>query len=86
MDALRAKFKEDMKGVPQSEWNSPANSAKWEAAYQARRESPDYKRHMAEYERLQKEGLEYVDRSAAGKRLGSDPAVAHGYVWLYRRR
>ena len=49
-------------------------------------ESPDYKRHRAEYERLQKEGLAYVDRTAAGKRLGDDPAVAHGYVWLFRRK
>ena len=50
------------------------------------KDSPAYKRHMAEYERLQKECLDYIDRSAAGQRLGSDPAVAHGYVWLFRRK
>jgi hypothetical protein len=86
MEALRAKFKEEMKGVPQSEWNSPENSAKWQAAYTAMRNSPAYQRHMAEHERLQKEGLEFVDRSATAGRLGSDPAVAHGYIWLFRRR
>jgi hypothetical protein len=86
MEALRAKFKEDMKGIPPSEWNTPENSAKWQAAYKALRDSPAYKQRMEEYERLQKEGLDYVDRSANGKRLGSDPAVAHGYVWLFRRR
>ena len=86
MERLRAKFKEDLKGVPQSRWNTPENSARWQAAYKAMQESPDYKRHMEEYQRLQKEGLQYVDRTASGKRLGDDPAVAHGYVWLFRRK
>jgi hypothetical protein len=87
MDRLRARFKnEDMKGIPVSEWNTPENSAKWQAAYNGMKDSPEYKRHMAEYERLQKEGLNYIDRSATGKQLGNDPAVAHGYVWLLRRR
>lgn len=86
MEALRAKFKADMKGVPQSEWNTPENSAKWQAAYQAMKDSPDHRRRTADYERLQQEGLDYVDPSVAGKRLGNDPAVAHGYVWLFRRR
>jgi hypothetical protein len=86
MERLRAKFKEDLKGVPQSRWNTPENSARWQAAYRAMQESPDYKRHMEEYKRLQKEGLQYVDRTASGKRLGDDPAVAHGYVWLFRRK
>ena len=44
MEALRAKFKEDMKGVPQSDWNTPENSAKWQAAYKAMQESPAYKK------------------------------------------
>jgi hypothetical protein len=33
-----------------------------------------------------KEMLEYVDQGAKGWRLGKDPAVAHGYVWLFRRK
>ncbi|QDV39241.1 FG-GAP repeat domain-containing protein [Tautonia plasticadhaerens] len=86
MESLRAKYAEDMKGIPQSEWNTPENSAKWQEAYTAMRESPDYKRYTEEYERVQKEGLAYVDRTVAGMRLGDDPAVAHGYVWLFRRK
>jgi hypothetical protein len=86
MDALRAEFKAKLKGVPQSDWNTPENSAKWQAMYTGMKDSPAYKQHMAEYERLQTQTLDYIDRSASGKRLGSDPAVAHGYVWLFRRR
>ncbi len=86
MEALRARFKADMKGIPLSEWNTPENSAKWQAAYLAMKDAPAYKKQMDESERLQKEILGYVDRSAAGKRLGGDPAVAHGYVWLFRRK
>ncbi len=85
MEAIRAKFKADMKGVPMSDWNTPENSAKWQAAYNAMKDSPAYKQHWAEYEQLRDKGLEYVERGTAGKRLGSDPAVAHGYVWLFRR-
>ncbi len=33
----------------------------------------------------QQKGLDYVERGTAGRRLGNDPAVAHGYVWLFRR-
>jgi hypothetical protein len=86
MEALRAKFKEDMKGVPQSDWNTPENSAKWLAAYKAMSDSPAFKKHMAECERLEKELQVYVDRTAKGRRPRNDPAVAHGYVWLFRRK
>jgi hypothetical protein len=86
MDALRAKFKADMNGVPESEWNTPENSAKWQAAYKAMTDSPSYKKLRAEYDRLRKESLEFVDRSPTGNGIGNDPAVAHGYVWLFRRR
>jgi hypothetical protein len=86
MEALRAKFKADMKGIPQSEWNTPENSAKWQNAYKAMRESSSYKEHTAEYERLRKQSSDYIERDVAGKHLGDDPAVAHGYVWLFRRK
>jgi hypothetical protein len=86
MDSLRAKFKEQMKGVPQSEWNTPENMAKWQVMYTTLRDSPDHKRHAAESERLEGELRNYIDGSAKGKRIGNDPAVAHGYVWLFRRR
>jgi hypothetical protein len=86
MEALRAKFKEDMKGIPMSDWNTPENSAKWQAAYKAMRDSSEYKERSAEYDKLEKEILKYVDRDAKGNHLGADPAVSHGYVWLYRRK
>ncbi len=87
MDALRERFKTvDMKGIPPSEWNNPANSAKWQAAYNAMKEAPDFKKNEAEYERLEKEIQGFVDRKAAGRHLGSDPAVSHGYVWLFLRK
>jgi len=86
MDALRAKYEQDMKAVPKSEWNAPQYSGKWQAAYQAMRDSPDHKRHTAVREKLRKEILEYIDRSVAGARLGTDPSVAHGFVWLFRRK
>jgi hypothetical protein len=50
------------------------------------KDSPDYKRHMAEYERTQLEGLNYVDHSDKGKQLGGSPDAAHGYIWLFRRK
>lgn len=86
MQDLRARFKVEMKGVPESDWNTPENSAKWQKAYMAMQDAPEYKKNMDEYERLEKECLEYIDRSIAGKHLGADPAVAHGYVWLFRRK
>jgi hypothetical protein len=50
------------------------------------KDAPDYKQHQAELERLELQQLDYVDLGTAGKRLGNDPAVAHGYVWLFRRK
>jgi hypothetical protein len=83
MDALRARYKELMKGVPQSDWNTPENSAKWQKMYQEVRDSPDYKARTAEYERAQNQLQKYVEKDA--KRQGS-PEVPHGYVWLFRRK
>ena len=73
MEALRAKFKEDMKGIPQSDWNTPENSAKWQAAYKAMTDSPAYKQRNAEYERLEDQLKQYIDRSAAGKHARQRP-------------
>ena len=86
MDALRARFKAEMKGAPQSEWNTPENSARWQKMYQAMRDSPEYKKQMGEYERLENELLRYVKRSEKGRGLARDPAVSHGYVWLFRQK
>jgi hypothetical protein len=51
--------------------------------YQEMREAPEYKKTMAEYEQAKK-GLEKYGEAASS---GVDaPAVAHGYVWLFRRK
>ncbi len=86
MDRLREDYKVTMKGVPMSDWNTPENSAKFQARYKEMKESPAYKTHNEVYEATQKQVLEYVDRTAPGKHLGSDPAVSHGFVWLFRRK
>jgi hypothetical protein len=83
MEALRGRWNKMMKDVPKSEWHTRENSAKWQKMYQEMRASPAYKKHMAEYERLQKEVQQYVHAGTGG--LGG-PAVAHGYVWLFRRK
>jgi hypothetical protein len=82
MTTLRSRWDKLMKGVPKSEWNSPEHSAKWQKMYQDMKESPEYKKHMTAYEQLQKDLQEFVD---AGTGPGG-PAVAHGYVWLFRQR
>ena len=86
MDALRARWKTEMKGVPKSEWNTPENSAKWQKMYQELRDSPENKQRQAESKQLDKDLRKYVitDRSRRDDR--EDPDVAHGYVWLFRRK
>ena len=87
MESLRARFKESMKGVPQSEWNTPENSKRWQAMYQAMRESASYKKHQSDYEEAQKAIAPFLEKPAEGSgSLGNDPAVPHGYVWLFRRK
>lgn len=86
MDALRAEFKAAMAGVPEADWNTPENQAKWQEMYAAMRESADYKRDSAAYERAQEELRAFLDPEVEGMRLGDDPAVSHGYVWLFRRK
>jgi hypothetical protein len=83
VQALRASFAKLMKNVPKSDWYTPENSARWQKMYQEMRASPAYKQHMAEYEQLQKDIEQFVD---AGPRVPGGPAVAHGYVWLFRRK
>jgi hypothetical protein len=83
MDALRARWNTMMKDVPKSDWNTPENSAKWQKMYQEMRNSPAYKEHSDQYDRLQKDLQQYVDVDKS--RQGS-PDVPHGYVWLFRRK
>lgn len=87
MESLRARFKDAMKGLPQSEWNTPENSKKWQAMYQEMRESKAYKEHLARSEEAQKALLPFLDMPAKGSgSLRNDPAVPHGFVWLFRRK
>jgi hypothetical protein len=82
MDALRGRWNALMKDVPQSEWQTPENSAKWQKMYQEMRNEPAYKKHQAQYEQAKQALQKYVEAGA-----GADsPAVAHGYVWFFRRR
>jgi hypothetical protein len=83
MEDVRNRYEKLMKGVPKSDWNTPQNMEKWQKMYLGMRESAEYKKHNAEYERLQKQLLKFVD--GGGDRPG-DPAVPHGYVWLFRRK
>jgi hypothetical protein len=83
MDALREQWNKLMKGVPKSERNTPKNSARWQKMYEDMRQSAPYKKNMAEYEQTRKDLLQYVEAGTTGV---DKPAVAHGYVWLFRRK
>lgn len=83
MDELQERYAKLMKDVPKSEWHTPENSAKWTKMYKERQESKEYKEAMAEYNRLEKELQKYVEPSPNRQ---DDPAIPHGYVWLFRRK
>jgi hypothetical protein len=83
MTALRERWNAMMKNVPRSEWHTKENMTKWQKMYQEMSDSPTYKQHMAEYERLQKDLQNYVE---AGTSRPGSPDTAHGYVWLFRRK
>jgi hypothetical protein len=83
MDALQERWKTLMKVVPKSEWYNRENSARWQKMYREMRESPAQKKLMAEYDQTRKDLEKYVDAGSTGV---DAPAVAHGYVWLYRRK
>jgi len=84
MESIRAEYAKMMKGVPQSEWHTKENTAKWQKLYMEMRESPAYKKDQAEYDNAQKDLQRYVER-AEGTR-GRGPDVPHGFVWLFRRK
>lgn len=83
MEAVRGRWNTMMKDVPKSDWYTPENSAKWQKMYQEMRNSPEYKKTMAEYEQAQQDQKKYVEAGSTG---ADAPAVAHGYVWLFRRK
>ena len=66
-----------------SDRNTPENSAKWQKMYEEMREAPEYKKTMTEYEQAKKGLKRYVEAESSGV---DAPAVAHGYVWLFRRK
>jgi hypothetical protein len=82
-ERLREEFKKAMAGVPRSEWESKENSAKWQKMYKAMTEAPGSKKLRAEYERAQKDLEAFVEKPKSDRQ---GPEVAHGYVWLYRRK
>jgi hypothetical protein len=83
MDDLRARWAKSMKGVAKSEWNSPENNAKWQKMYKDMRESAEYKKHNAEYQRAEKDIARFVEKPAKDRGSPDEP---HGYVWLFRRK
>ncbi len=83
MDALRARWNTEMKGVPKSEWNTPENSEKWQKMYQEMRDSPENKKRQAESKQLDKDLRKYVTTDRSRK---EDADVPHGFVWLFRRK
>jgi hypothetical protein len=86
LEKLRVRFKEDMNGAPPSQRDPAENAAEWQTAYQGLVNSPDYQRHKTDSERSHNEILQFVDEKVPGVRLSSDQnAVAHGYVWFFRR-
>ena len=76
---------EDMKGIPESEWGRPEHAAKVKSLREAEAASPAYRAALAEY--LGSSLAPFMDRPE-GSALShdGDPAVAHGYVWLFRRK
>jgi hypothetical protein len=83
MDALRNQFKQAMRGVPRSDWNTPENTAKWRAMYQEMMKEPAYKKLRESYDRSQKELRAFVDKGGSER---GDAGVPHGYVWLFLRK
>ncbi len=83
MDKLRERWKIVMKDVPQSDWSTPENSAKWQKMYQEMRDSQTYKQLNSEHEQIQKDLQQHVEDNATDR---GSPDVPHGYVWLFRRK
>jgi FG-GAP-like repeat len=84
MEALQKQYADVMKGVPQSDWNTPANMEKWQKMYQELQDSAAYKAKREAYEKVQRALPKFVDRP--DKTRGGGPDVPHGFVWLFRRK
>ena len=71
------------KDVPQSDRDTPEYNAKWQKMYQEFRNSPEHKKQTADYDQARELLKKYVEAGSTGD---ADPDVAHGYVWLFRRK
>ena len=78
---------EAMKGIPESEWDHPEHTAKLKSLKEAfpKRRRP-IRTALGDY--LGRNLVSFLDRPEAGDgfQLDGDPSVAHGYVWLFRRK
>jgi len=81
MENVRAKYKTAMRGVPKSEWNNEANSAKWQKMYKDMQAAADYVKLRQTYDSLEKDLAAFVVKGRNGE--ADSP---HGYVWLFRRK
>lgn len=83
MNALRARWNEQMKNVPKAEWYTKENSDKWQQMYQERNNSPEYKKTRAEYDQIEKELHRYVN---PGTSRPEQADTATGFVWLFKQK
>lgn len=81
-DALREKWAEFMKAVPPADRFNKENSARWQKAMRGLREYKELDAAGGELGRLRAAVAKYVQGDA--KRGSAD--VAHGFVWVFRRR
>jgi hypothetical protein len=82
VDAIRARWKKRLQEFPKSEWLSPKYKALLKKMSKEMEDSPEYKKYVTGSERYEKDLRQYVD---AGTGVSS-PAMAHGYVWFFRRK
>ncbi len=82
MEQVRADFKKAMKGVPQGEWHTPRNTARWRAMYEGMQQSAAYKKLREDYKRLEDDLARFVEK----RDKGGDPARPHGFVWPFRHK
>jgi hypothetical protein len=86
-EALERRWRTTIQGVPRSELLKPENIAKnrkvYQKMYQEMCDAPAYQKQTAENEQAKQDLTKYID---AGTSEAHAPAIAHGYVWLFRRK
>jgi len=83
---VHERYKESMKGIPESQWHAPQHMKKWQDMYMEMKDSPPYKAGREEQERLARLVHKYVERTKASDFIAGSPDTPHGYVWLFRRK